>query len=182
MRQILYLDQSPSRTGWMLWRSGRDPLSGSWPLAGAKHRGEMLRELFGHIDQMHKAHRLTEICHEQPVMGAANQGHAELIAQISMIGVIDLWCCSRGLPAPRSHHVQSWRTTWFLKHERKAIAAMPAKLKDWKGRAVRRARQFGFDPATHDEAEAIAIADHDLLAQKITPAWRAADLQLEPVI
>lgn len=146
-------------------------------------RGAMLVEFFGHLDRMHNVHPLTEICHEQPVIGAANQGQSELLAQIGMIGVIDLWCHSRGLPPARSHHVQSWRTTWFLKHERKAIAALPGKLKDWKGRAIARARQFGFDPATHDEAEAIALCDHDLLSTlKITPAWRTATLDLQSVV
>lgn len=180
-RRILYLDQSLSNTGWALWQAGEDLVSGSWPLAkGTRLRGEAFRSLFGHLDRMHKIHQLTEICHEQPVFGAANQGEDQLIASVGLIGIIELFACSRSIEV-RSVRVQSWRTTWFLKHERKAINAMPAKRKDWKRRALMRAEQYGFDPLSHDEAEAIAICDHDLLSQRITPEWRAADLQLSPV-
>lgn len=178
---ILALDQSLSSTGWCLYAEGEDPVSGSWPLASsAKKRAEGFRELWGHLDKMHKLHGFAELVHERPSFGAVNQGEDQLIGAVGLIGVIELFCCARSIEI-RSHSVQSWRTTWFLKHERKAIAAKPQKVRDWKRPALERAEQYGFAVASHDEAEAIAILDHDLLTRRITPPWRFDEIALHSV-
>lgn len=181
-RIILSLDQSLSSTGFVLLKAGSAILSGSWPLCdGAKNRALGFRELWGKLDAMHKGHGLDRILHERPSFGAANQGEDQLIGAIGMVAVIELFACSRSIPID-AYSVQSWRSTFFTKAERKAIAAKPSRVRDWKRPAVERARQLGFDPITHDEAEAIAIADHHLLKHKITPAWRGkAGPMLDPV-
>lgn len=168
---ILALDQSLSRTGWALHVDGCGLMVGSWLLAErAAMRAEGFRQLFYHLDQMHKTHGLAEIIHEKPNFGAANQGEDQLIGQIGLIAVIELFGCSRSVSVD-AHYTQSWRTTWFLKHERKAISAMPGKLRDWKGRAIKRAEQYGFGVMNSDEAEAIAILTHHLLLKERTPPW-----------
>lgn len=178
----LYLDQSLERTGFALFVEGRDLVSGSWPLCeGARHRELGFRELWHRLDAMHKGHGFRQIVHEAPVFGAANQGEDHLIGAIGLIAIIELFCISRGLPKPRSYGPSSWRTSFFTKTERKLIRAKPQKLRDWKRPAILRARQYGFDPSSHDEAEAIGICDHDLLKMRITPPWRSAILELESI-
>lgn len=179
---ILFLDQSLSSTGFLLLKPASIVLSGSWPLCdGAKNRALGFRELWGKLDAVHKGHSLGMIVHESPSFGAVNQGEDQLIGAIGMVAIIELFANSRGINVA-DYSVQSWRTTFFTKAERKAIAAKPKKVRDWKRPAIERARQLGFDPITHDEAEAIGIADHHLLKHKITPPWRgkAGDM-LEPV-
>ena len=179
---ILALDQSLSRTGFALWSSGQDLISGSWPLASRTAlRAQAYRELWGKLSSVHANCPLAEIVHERPTFGAANQGEAQLLAACGMIGVIELFAVSRGIKVS-SHAVQSWRSSWFLKHEAKAIRAKPEKLRDWKGAALRRARQFGFDPASHDEAEAIAILDHHMLTNTIMPQWRRDHYALDSLV
>lgn len=179
---ILALDQSLSSTGFALLKAGSVILSGSWRLCdGAKNRSLGFRELWGKLDAMHKGHRLDRIVHERPSFGAVNQGEDQLIGAIGLIAVIELFAESRGIPIS-SYAVQQWRGTFFTKSERKAIAAKPQKVRDWKRPAIMRACQLGFDPATHDQAEAIAILDHHLLTNKIMPQWREkAGIMLEPV-
>jgi len=168
---ILALDQSLSRTGWALHVDGCDLMVGSWPLADRPAlRPEGFRQLFYHLDQMHKAHGLAEIIHEKPNFGAANQGEDQLIGQIGLIAVIELFACSRSVLVA-AHYTQSWRTTWFLKHERKAIQAMPGKLREWKRRAVERAEQYGLPATNGDEAEACAILTHHLLTEQRNAPW-----------
>lgn len=167
----LSLDQSHSSTGFCLLPARGDPITGSWPLAdGTSHEQRSLgyRELWYRLDAMHKGHDLGEILHEQPAFGAANQGQDQLIATIGLVAIIELFGCSRGI-AVKAYPAQSWRGTWFSVEERKALRP---KGKDWKHPAILRARQLGFDPSSHDEAEAIAIADHHLHKVGIQPEWR----------
>lgn len=179
---ILALDQSLERTGFALFDGHKVAISGSWPLCdGAKHRDLGFRELWHRMDAIHKGHRIGQIIHEGPVFGAANKGEDHLIGSIGLIAVIELFCISRGLPKPRSHSPSSWRVSWFTKSERKIIRAKSQKLRDWKHPAILRARQYGFDPSSHDEAEAIGILDHDLLKQRIMPPWRSATMELESI-
>lgn len=181
-RLILSIDQSLSSTGFALLKAGSVIRSGSWRLCdGAKNRSLGFRELFGRISATHQEFGLDRIVHERPSFGAVNQGEDQLIGAIGLIAIIELFAESRGIPLS-SYAVQQWRGTFFTKAERKAIAAKPQKVRDWKRPAIERARQLGFDPTTHDQAEAFAILDHHLLASKITPEWRGkAGAMLEPV-
>lgn len=179
---ILALDQSLESTGFALFADGAIVMSGSWHLCdGAKNRSIGFRELFTRLDKLHKGRGFTEIVHEAPAFGAVNKGADQLVGAIGMIAIIELFAQSRGLPAPRSHAPISWRTSWFRKIERKAIAAKPQRLRDWKRPALLRARQYGFDPKSHDEAEAIAILHHDLIRSGIEPPWIGEGRNLEAI-
>lgn len=181
--KVLVLDQSLDSTGFVLLEGNSAILSGAWPLCeGAKNRALGFRELWGKIDAMHKGHGIAKIVHEAPVFGAPNKGHNEIVGAIGLVGVIELFSVSRGLPKPSAYSPRSWRTTFFTKQERKAMSAKPKKVRDWKYAAIQRARQYGHDPATHDEAEAIGIADHWLLKCEIMPKWREeASGMLDPI-
>lgn len=180
--RILSLDQSFERTGWARSTGGHDFRSGSWPLSpGIDMRGEGYRELWGRLAAEHRLEPIDVIAHEAPVFGAANKGEAQLLATIGMIGVIELFAINFGIEVV-SHAVQTWRGTWFRKDERKIIADRPKNLRNWKGPALARALQYGFDCSSHDQAEAIAIHDHHLLRIcKVLPPWRVHHLELESV-
>jgi hypothetical protein len=180
--RILSLDQSLARTGWARSTGGQDFRSGSWPLSpGTSMRGEAYRELWAKLAAEHRLEPIDVIAHEAPVFGAVNKGEAQLLATIGMIGVIELFAINFGIEVV-SHAVQSWRSTWFHKDERKLISDRQARFRDWKGPALARALQYGFDCSSHDQAEAIAIHDHHLLKIcKVRPPWREAQLELESV-
>lgn len=166
---ILSLDQSLSATGWALLDpvAGGEVQSGTWALCECSaDRALGFRELWRRLDETHKAHGLGLITHEEPALGAVNKGADQIIGAVGLIAIIELFACSRGI-APRGYAARSWRSTFFTKVERQLL-----KGKSWKHPAVLRARQFGFDPVTPDEAEAIGILDHHLLKSKITPPWR----------
>lgn len=178
--RTLYLDQSHENTGFVLFVDNAVLISGAWHLAdGAKQRAIGFRELFTRLDAIHKGHKITQIVHESPVFGAVNKGSDQLVATSGLVAVIELFSHSRGLPAPRAYGPTSWRTSFFTKEERRAFKAR--RVKDWKHWATLRARQYGFDPASHDEAEAIGICHHDLLRSGIMPPWIAAGRNLEPI-
>ena len=179
---ILYLDQSLERTGFALFVEGQDLITGSWPLCdGAKARALGFRELFTKLDSMTKGHGIRQIVHESPVFGAVNKGGDQLIGSAGLVAVIELFAHSRGMPNPRSYGPSTWRKSWFTTSERRIIRAKPKNVRDWKHPAVLRARQYGFDPNSHDEAEAIGIAHHDLIRQGIKPYWQNQSLELESI-
>lgn len=180
-RIVLVLDQSLSSTGFALLREGSAVLTGSWHLCDSSgNRALGFRELWSKLDAMHKGYGLDLIVHEKPSFGAANKGEDQLIGAVGMVAIIELFTVSRSIRIA-SYASRSWRSTFFTRTERKIIAAKPTRLRDWKRPAILRARQLGFDPASHDEAEAIGIADYHLLKNKTTPEWRAGDLLLESV-
>lgn len=177
---ILALDQSLEATGFALFADGKVAMHGSWHLCdGARNRALGFRELFTRLDSLHRGRGFAQIVHEAPAFGAVNKGSDQLVGSIGLIAVIELFAESRRLPAPRAHAPISWRTSWFRKAERKAIAAKPQRLRDWKRPALERAEQYGFDVVSHDEAEAIAILHHDLIRSGIQPPWVEPSRNLE---
>lgn len=170
---ILFLDQSLSSTGFALMDDGELIETGAWPLCdGTDNRREGYRQLWGKMQAIHEAKGIGLIVHEAVAFGAVSKGEAQLLATAGLVGIIDLFSVSRGMPRPIAYAPRSWRSTFFTKLERQIIAAKPTKIRDWKHPAILRCRQLGFDPASSDEAEAIGIADHHLIKNKIMPAWR----------
>lgn len=181
-RPILVLDQSLENTGFALFADNALAMSGSWHLAdGAKNRSIGFVELFRKLGGMHKGHGIGHIVHEAPAFGTVNKGANQLVAAAGLVAVIELFSKSRGLPDPISYSPRSWRTSWFMKVERKAIAAKPQRSRDWKRPALERARQYGFDPVSHDEAEAIAILHHHLIVSGVQPPWTDGGKVVEPL-
>jgi hypothetical protein len=56
------------------------------------------------------------------------------------------------------------------------LGSMPrgTKTPDLKHMAMVRCRELGFEPAKHDEAEALGLLDHQLSLAGIVPPWRQA--------
>lgn len=167
---ILSLDQSLSSTGYALARVGGDTLtSGEFPLcAGVACRDDGFLELWRRLDAWHKEHGLTAICHEEPISKKTDKTPTQ-IALYGLVAIVELFAISRGRIPVHSYESRQWRMSFFSKEER-ALAAGDR----WKRLAIERCRQFDFDPAGNDEAEAIGILDHHMHKMKITPFWRAA--------
>lgn len=161
--RLLALDQSITSCGWVV-TDGQQAQSGAWHLAdnipGRAGGFSMLRR---HLTRLHKAEPLTLIAYETPIKTPVDKVE-KLIALYGLVAVLEGWAYTNRVPVI-SIAQQDWRATWLGKTR---------KDDDKKRLAVLRARDFGFDPTTHDEAEAIGIADHVLHLQKITPAWRTA--------
>lgn len=78
--------------------------------------------------------------------------HIESIAQVRRVRLLSVG-------------QRDWRSTWF---NGMAITGRD----NLKRAAIERARQFGMDPLSDDEAEACGILDHVMHGEKITPPWR----------
>ncbi len=168
MIRLLALDQSPLSTGFALWDEGREaPISGAWPLCeGIAKRAVGFVQVHRSIAAIHKERPIDVLVYEQPIKRPSDKVE-KLIALYGVAAHIESYCQIKGI---RCFVVRAgdWRETYLgAKHGIKGS-------ENFKRAAVERGRQFGFDPVTHDEAEAIGILDHQLHAMKITPPWRLA--------
>lgn len=164
--RILALDQSPSSTGFALWDDGL-ALSGAWPLCeGIARRAIGFNEIHARLLAIHKDRPIDLIAYEQPIKRPSDKVE-KLIALYGVAAHIESFCQKRQIRCfVIGQH--SWRETWLgKKHGIKGS-------EDLKRAAIERARQYDFDPKTHDEAEALGILDHQLLSMKIMPPWREA--------
>ena len=167
---IVSLDQSLSNTGFAKWRPGEGSIeSGALPLCGGvPERRHGFLELWRLLDAWHKSEAITAICHEEPISGPADKTPTR-IALFGLVAIVELFSVSRSIPV-FGYDSRNWRGTFFSKEERAFASG-----ERWKRLAVERCRQLGFDPATHDEAEAIGILDHHLHRMKVAPPWREAN-------
>ncbi len=164
----LFLDQSIHSCGWCLFDRGA-VTSGAWPLAPSiERRGAAFFELRKHITRIHKMDErgLDLIAVETPILTRADKPE-KLIALYGLVASVEAWAWPKKVPVISVDQTKH-RKSWLL------LKRGQAKGDEWKRLAILRARQYGFDPRTHDEAEAIAIMDHVLLSRKIKPEWREA--------
>lgn len=162
--RILALDQSPASTGFALWDAG-EVVSGAWPLCeGIARRAIGFNEITGRVHHLHREKPLDLIAYEQPIKRPSDKVE-KLIALYGIAAMIEAYCQKRQI---RCFVIRQfdWRETYLgKKHGIKGS-------EDLKRAAIMRGRDYGFEPRTHDEAEAIGILDHQLLSLKITPSWR----------
>lgn len=163
----LFLDQSLSNCGWALF-DGQAATSGAWPLAESiLRRGGGFFDLRRKLTAIHKEAPLDMIALEAPLKMSVDKVD-KLIALYGLIATVEGWA------HPKNVHVclidqRDWRNSWLGPDGRKGKDSEALKRA-----AVIRARELGFDPKSHDEAEAIGIMDHVLGLRKITPPWRLA--------
>lgn len=168
-RRFLALDQSPSSTGYALWEDGFDlPVSGAWPLcSGTATRHLGFVAIHTSIGTLHKEKRITDLAYEQPIKRPSDKVE-NLIALYGVAAHIESIAYVKGITNPLRIKQGDWRATWLgpKTHGRGREAL--------KRLAIERARHYGMDPETDDEAEAIGILDHMLLLNKIIAPWRMA--------
>lgn len=173
MRRFVALDQSLSSCGWAIWDEGDElPVSGAIPLCdGIKTRAKAFVGLHRMIAKWQGERRIELLAFEQPLKVPIDKIE-KLIALYGLVAHIESICdIKQVLCLPVD--ARDWRGTW-LGDSRKGKTTFQLKRL-----AVERARQYGCDPVTHDEAEAIGILDHMLLDYRVTPPWRKAHPFLE---
>ena len=164
--RILALDQSLSSCGFAVWNTD-DPIpqSGAWPLCeGVAQRANAFLGLRRELIALHKAEPIDLIAHEKPIKLPTDKLD-KLIGIYGLVAHIE--CFARGKRIRlMSIDSREWRKTWFFGMD-------VAGRTDLKRMAIERARQFGMDPITDDEAEACGILDHIMHEERIMPPWRA---------
>lgn len=167
--RVLTLDQSISNTGWALVGGSRGwaAQTGAWPLgdgAGPDKRPAAFIALQRNIQRIHAEEPLEAIGYETPIWKPGDKVD-KMVALYGLVSQIEVWAHSRRVPF-FSISQSDWRET-FLGAARKGTDAEQKKRL-----AVERARQFGFDPKSDDEAEATGILDHLLHVLGHVPKWR----------
>lgn len=173
--RVLTLDQSLSSTGWALWDEGDDkPVSGAWPLCdGIKHRAAGFVQLHRNLAAIHAECPINLLAYEQPIKTPADKVE-KLIALYGIAAHIESYCKIKGIPFLIIGQ-RKWRASFIGKDCHGLGTERIKRL------SIERARQFGLDPITHDEAEAIGILDHVLHLHKIMPPWRVKNPFIMPL-
>lgn len=172
--RILALDQSLSSCGYAVWNTD-DPIpqSGAWPLCeGVNQRALAFLGLRRELRALHAQEPIDLIAHEKPIKLPSDKLD-KLIGLYGLVAHIE--CFARGKRIRYvSINTRDWRNTWFFGMNVEGRS-------DIKRLAIERARQFGMDPLTDDEAEACGILDHVMHLEKLTPPWRHANPFLQPL-
>lgn len=167
----LALDQSLTGCGWALLDHAGAAHSGTWHLAdGITDRAAGFVELHRQLSALHQVHGFNLLAYEAPVKTRVDKVD-KLVALYGLVAHVESWARVRGVAIWQRGGVdqRTWRTSWLGQgyargNDRERVKRM----------AVERARQYGFDPTTTDEAEALGILDHVMLSHKLQPAWRVA--------
>lgn len=170
--RILALDLSKSSTGWAVW--GPDDAraaSGHWQLGSEfTCRGRVYANLHARMTDLHRVGVIDAVFLEEAVHPAKLQGHTNIESIKLAAGLgshAESWAEAMGCRIVREVNQVTWR--------RRFIGSMRrgTKTPDLKEYAMQRARELGFAPRKHDEAEAIGILDYACDALGILPYWRA---------
>lgn len=174
MATWLALDLSIKSTGWAMWSSGESrPAFGTWALAPDQSwRGRAYVRLHRNLMDLHRVAALDDIVFEEPLSAGAVHGQTSITTLAAMAGLaahVESFAEAIGA-RHRAVNLSTWR-----KH---FIGKMPRGTKsvDLKALSMTRCRELGFDPAKHDEAEAIGLLDYQLSVNGIVPPWRADHL------
>lgn len=169
--RFVALDQSLSSCGYAVWDSGNPlPRSGAWPLCeGVGQRALAFLALRRELIALHKEEPIDILAHEKPIKMPSDKLD-KLLGLYGLVAHIECFAAGKRIRCT-SVDSRSWRATWF---NGMAVEGRT----DLKRMAIERARQFGMDPVTDDEAEACGILDHVMHLEKITPPWRAANPML----
>jgi hypothetical protein len=178
--RVLGLDLSKTSTGYAVWGPGdARPHSGTWELGSAfTSRGLVFAKLHQNMSDLNRLGKIDAIFFEETIHPAKLQGHTN----------IDTLRVLSGLAA----HAESWgeamkcraiyavnQSTW----RRLFLGKLPPHMRssDLKDMAMRRARQLGFHPTKHDQAEAIGILDFGCEQLGLSPPWRVQGGLLSPL-
>ena len=178
--RVLGLDQSESSCGYALWGPG-DPvvISGTWAL-GSEYSsyGRTFAKLHENVWQLHQVSPIDAVFYEKPRHLDGFNINSTAHAHFLLVGIaahIESVGTAMKCGLVKAVHMKTWRS-FFLGKMHGA-----SKSKDLKQLAMERARQLGFKPRKHDEAEAIGIMDYGLEMVGVTPPWREHEV-LRPAL
>lgn len=177
---ILALDISKRSTGWAWFAEGADRARhGVWDRLGSEYtsRGQLFYAFYGQLLDHRRAMPFERVAAEEPVNLIPNsvQTNAESVwIAVGMGATLELFCHSFKVRLEWVHQA-TWR--------RHFLGRMPRATKSasLKALAMERARQLGFSPHRHDEAEALGILDHALERLRIPVPWRAEEVLRPPL-
>lgn len=170
--RVAGLDLSKSSTGWAVWGQSDAVLaSGVWQLGSEfTSRGRVFANLHQRMMEIEQIGHVDAWFYEEPIHPAQLQGQtnadtlklaAGLAAHVESAGE------ALGARIIRAVNMSTWR--------REFLGKMPRAMKtaDLKDMAMQRARQLGFKPQKHDQAEAIGVLTYGCTSLDITPYWYA---------
>lgn len=169
--RVLALDLSKTSTGFAIWGPGDDrAYSGTWELGSSyTSRGKVYTTLHQRMLDLFGVTPFEAVFFEEQISPGRLQGHTNALT-IKLAGGLGAHVESfaewYGLRIVREVNQTTWR--------RDFLGKLPRHLRssDLKDMAMQRARQLGFKPQKHDEAEAIGILDHACIALDMTPPWQ----------
>lgn len=171
MSRYLALDQSLSSTGFALWDEGDDlPTHGVWAEGCTiATRAHAFVTIHREIGALHREAPIRCLAYEQPIKVPSDKVE-KLIGLYGLAAHIESIAMVRNIGFDRVD-ARSWRRTYLgPEKDRKRVGAAALKRL-----AIERCRDFGLDPASDDEADAIGILDHLLHTKGIQPPWRIAN-------
>lgn len=178
--RICALDLSKSSTGFACWGPGDTVVaSGTWQLGSEwTSRGRVYAKLHENLMALHRLGRIEALFFEEAINAfpGAVQTNAESVRlSHGLIAHAESFGEAVGCRIIRGVGQATWR--------REFIGKMPRGTKkvDLKAFAVERAKQLGFRPDRHDEAEAIGILDYACVSLDLVPYWRAQEV-LRPAL
>ena len=171
--RILALDQSESATGYAVWGEDDARAVTGWKVLGSEYTspGRVFANIHELMTDLNQLGRIDAVFYETPRHLSGWNEHSNANSHLLLVGLaahIESWTAAMSCRC-RSVNMATWR--------RHFIGAMKrgTKKADLKAFAMQRARELGFKPARHDEAEAIGILDFACDALGILPYWRAAN-------
>lgn len=170
--RILALDLSKRSAGWAAWGEGEArAASGVWVLGSEfTSMGRTFAKLHEQMSDVHALGAIDAVFYERPLQLGPHAGNTTAETAEVLIGLAahaESWGDAMACRIVRAVNQVTWRRSFLGKMPR---ATKSGQLKDL---AMERARQLGFRPAKHDEAEAIGILDYACEDLQITPPWRA---------
>lgn len=169
--RILALDQSESSTGYAVWGEDDARAVTGAKVLGSEYTspGRVFANIHELMTDLNRVGRIDAVFYETPrhLSGWNVQSNAN--SHLLLVGLaahIESWTAAMGCRA-RSINMSTWRRHFLGKMPR---ATQASELKRY---AMMRARELGFKPRVHDEAEAIGILDFACDALGILPYWRA---------
>lgn len=172
---ILALDLSKRSTGWAYYgQGGNTAQHGVWTRLGSEYtsRGGLFYNLYKTLLEHRQVMPFDMIYAEQPVNlipnSVATTAENVWIA-VGMAATVELFAHSFGVPLNWIHQAR-WRREFLGRMPR---AVKSSQLKDY---AMERARQLGFRPQRHDDAEAIGILTYALQIERQPCPWVADEV------
>jgi hypothetical protein len=168
--RILALDMSETSTGYAVWGEGdARAITGARPL-GSEYTstGRVFCNLHELMTEMHALGPIDAVFYERPRHLDGWNAQSNANAHLLLVGLAahaESWGRCMECKRVSDVHMATWRRHFLGKMPR---ATKSAELKDL---AMRRARELGFKPKVHDEAEAIGILDWACDQLQIVPYW-----------
>ncbi len=186
MATYLALDAA-SETGWAIWSPDWEkPRYGTWKLKSEvlSGRGHMFQRLQKNMHELRMLAKFDEV-HVEFNPHAALGFHAQYIT-LGLIASAEMYAYAMNLKFS-TITTEGWRADFIGRQEKQIIrlaakeqaertGGSPKTRDKLKAATIVRCRQLGLSPRNDNEGDALAILDHVVLADKVTPPWRRQDV------